>query len=284
MPKKPMPVGPPGKEGPSPPPPRAPDLPGGPSGPGSSESQRNPPPQEGGLPVSALVAKLITDIQVGIQAAFLQQVESTSREIEMLCALPEERLAEYLVPEEEVVAEFRRLFPPAERTETQSRIIAVAPYRPAVLEAAVEPAVLQKGLEEDPLIKRLTGYEIKPEDVREGRITPEGEKRIMEHLRMKIAKERLEAMKEVYRRGVPYILVDHGKITVKLAFYASPQESSQTQERSAKPASEFSAAVRPEAVPLKIEARVVNERNVEALGREAGAIGEIEISFKVDLR
>jgi hypothetical protein len=79
-------------------------------------------------------------------------------------------------------------------------------------------------------------------------------------------------------------LVDHGKITVKLAFYASPQESSQTQERSAKPASEFSAAIRPEAVPLRIEARVVNERNVEALAREAGAIGEIEISFKVDLR
>ena len=34
------------------------------------------------MPVSALVAKLITDIQVGIQAAFLQQMESTSREIE----------------------------------------------------------------------------------------------------------------------------------------------------------------------------------------------------------
>jgi hypothetical protein len=219
--------------------------------------------------------KLITDIQTGIQAAFLQQVESISREIEMLRALPEERLAEYLVPEEEVVAEFQRLFPPAERTETQSRISAGAPYRPAVPE---------KGQEEDPPIKRLTGYEIKPEDVREGRITPEGEKRILEHLRMKIAKERLEALKEVYRRGVPYILVDHGKITVKLAFYASPQESSQMQERSAKPASEFSAAVRPEAVPLRIEARVVNERNVEALGREAGAIGEIEISFKVDLR
>jgi len=275
VPKKPMPVGPPGKEGPSPPPPRAPDLPGGPSGPGSSEPQRNPPPQEGGLPVSALVTKLITDIQVGIQAAFLQQVESASREIEMLRALPEERLAEYLVPEEEVVAEFRRLFPPAERTETQSRISAGAPYRPAVPE---------KGQEEDPPIKRLTGYEIKPQDVREGRISPEGEKRIIEHLRMKIAKERLEAVKEVYRRGVPYILVDHGKITAKLAFYASPQESSQTQERSAKPASEFSGAVRPEAVPLRIEARVVNERNVEALGREAGAIGEIEISFKVDLR
>jgi hypothetical protein len=275
MPKKPMSVGPPGKEGPSPPPPRAPDLPGGPSGPGSSESQRNPPPQEGGLPVSALVAKLITDIQVGIQAAFLQQVETTSREMETLRALPEERLAEYLVPEEEVIAEFQRLFPPTERTETQSRISAGAPYRPAVPE---------KGQEEDPPIKRLTGYEIKPEDVREGRITPEGEKRIIEHLRMKIAKERLEAVKEVYRRGVPYILVDHGKITVKLAFYASPQKPSQPQERSPKPSAGFASAVRPEAMPLRIEARVVNEKNVEALGREAGAIGEIEISFKVDLR
>jgi hypothetical protein len=36
-----------------------------------------------------LVAKLITDIQTGIQAAFLQQVESTNREIETLRALPE---------------------------------------------------------------------------------------------------------------------------------------------------------------------------------------------------
>jgi len=205
MPKKPMPVEPPGKEGPSPPPPRAPHLPGGPSGPGSSEPQRNPLPQEGGFPVSVLVAKLITDIQTGIQAAFLQQVESTSREIEMLRALPEERLAEYLVPEEEAVAEFRRLFPPGERTETQSRISAGAPYRPAVPE---------KGQEEDPPIKRLTGYEIKPEDVREGRITPEGEKRIIEHLRMKIAKERLEAVKEVYRRGVP----DYGE-TLDPDFY-----------------------------------------------------------------
>jgi hypothetical protein len=89
VPKIPMPVGPPGKEGPSPPPPRAPDLPGGSSGPGSSESQRNPPPQEDGFPVSALVAKLITDIQTGIQAVFLQQVESTNREIETLRALPE---------------------------------------------------------------------------------------------------------------------------------------------------------------------------------------------------
>jgi hypothetical protein len=227
------------------------------------------------LPVSALVTKLITDIQVGIQAAFLQQVESTSREIEALRALPEERLAEYLVPQEDAISEFRRLFPPTERTETQSRMSAGVPYKSAVPE---------KGQEEDPPIRRLTGYEIKPQDVQEGRITPEGEKRIIEHLRMKIAKNRLEAVKEVYRRGVPYILVDHGKITVKLAFYASLQESSQTQERSAKPAAEVSSALRPEAMPLKIEARVVNEKNVEALGREAGAISEIEISFKVDLR
>ena len=275
MPKKPMPVGPPGKEDSAQLPPRAPDVPGGPSGPGHSEPQRNPSPPEGGFQVSALVAKLITDIQMGVQAAFLQQVESTSREIETLRALPEERLAEYLVPEEEVISEFRRLFPPTERTETQLRISASATYRPAVPE---------KGQEEDPPIKRLTGYEIKPEDVQEGRITTEGERRIIEHLRMKIAKERLEAVKEVYRRGVPYILVDHGKITVKIAFYASPQEPSQPQERSPKPAAEFSGAVRPEAIPLKIEARVVNEKNIEALGREAGAFGEMEISFKVDLR
>lgn len=160
-------------------------------------------------------------------------------------------------------------------TGTQSRVNAAAPYKPAVPE---------KGQEEEPPIKRLTGYEIKPEDVREGRITLEGEKRIIEHLRNKIAKERFEAVKEVYRRGVPYLLVDHGKITVKLAFYTSLQEAPKALERSPKPPAELSAAVRPGAIPLKIEARVVNEKNIEALGREAGAFGEIEISFKVDLR
>ncbi len=273
MPKKPMPVGPPGKKGP--PPPRTPDVPGGPSGQDPSEPQRNPSPPEGGFPVSALVAKLITDIQTGIRAAFIQQVEVASREIEILRALPEDRLAAYLVPEEEAVAEFQRLFPLTEKTEAQSRITAGMPYKPSVPE---------KGQEEDPPIKRLTGYEIKPEDVKEGRITPEGEARIRNHLRMKIAKERLEAIREMYRRGVPYILVDHGKITVKLAFYASPQKLPDTQKPSSTSAAAFSGAVRPEAIPLKIEARVVNEKNVEALGRDAGAIGEIEISFKVDLR
>jgi hypothetical protein len=256
-------------------PPGTPSLPGGPSGADPAEPQRNPEPPEGGFTVSALIAKLITDIQMGIQAAFLQQVESANREIETLRALPEERLAEYLVPEDEVVAEFQRLFPPTERAEAKSRISAGATYRPAVPE---------KGQEEDPPIKRLIGYEIKPEDVREGRITPEGERRIIDHIRKKIARDRLNAVKEVYRRGVPYILVDHGKINVKLAFYATPQESSKTQGRSPESTAVFSGAVRTEAIPLKIEARVVNEKNVEALGREAGAIGEIEISFKVDLR
>ena len=275
MPKKPVPVGPQGKEGSSPPPPRAPDSAGGPPGTGSSEPQRNPAPQEEGFSVSALVAKLITDIQTGIQAAFIQQVETTSKEIETLRALPEERLAEYLVPEEEAVTEFRQLFPQIWRSEAQARIKADIPYTPAVPE---------KGQEEYPPIKKLTGYEIKPEDVREGRLTSEGARRIIEHLRMKIAKERLEAVKEVYRRGVPYLLVDHGKITVKLAFYASPQKLPETHKSSSTSVAAFSGAVRSEAIPLKIEARVVNEKNVEALGRDAGAIGEIEISFKVDLR
>jgi hypothetical protein len=65
---------------------------------------------------------------------------------------------------------------------------------------------------------------------------------------------------------------------------ASRQGSSRTPERSPKPAAAFSGAVPPQAIPLKIEARMVNEKNIEALGREAGAIGEIEIAFKLDLR
>jgi hypothetical protein len=149
---------------------------------------------------------------------------------------------------------------------------------------AYKPASLENGQEEDPPIKRLTGYDIKPEDVREGQITPEGERRIKEQLRKKIATERLDAVKEVYRRGVPYILVDHGKLNVKLAFYTTLEGPSQTQERSPAPAAEVSRAVRPETIPTKIDVQVVNERNVEVLGREAGAFGEIEISFKVDLR
>jgi hypothetical protein len=226
------------------------------------------------LPLSALVAKLISDIQQGIQAAFLQQVETVRKEFELLQTLPEEKLIEYLVSEEEVESEFQRLFPVRQEGAQRKRMQGIA-YKPAIPE---------KGQEEDPPIKRLTGYDIKPEDVREGRITPEGERRIKEHLRKRIATERLVAVKEVYRRGVPYILVDHGKLNVKLAFYTTPQGSSQTQKRSPTPAAEVSRAVRPEAIPMKIVVQVVNERNVEVLGREAGAFGEIEISFKVDLR
>jgi hypothetical protein len=217
---------------------------------------------------------LISNVQQGIQAAFLQQVETVRKEFELLQTLPEEKLIEYLVPEEEVESEFQRLFTITQEGAQMKRMQGIA-YKPAIPE---------KGQEEDPPIKRLTGYDIKPEDVREGQITPEGERRIKEHLRKRIATERLDAVKEVYRRGVPYILVDHGKLNVKLAFYTTPQESSQTKERSPKPTAEFSRSVRPEAISMKIDVQVVNERNVEVLGREAGAFGEIEISFKVDLR
>ncbi|MEM4203142.1 MAG: hypothetical protein QXS54_03635 [Candidatus Methanomethylicaceae archaeon] len=93
-------------------------------------------------------------------------------------ALLEERLAKSLVLDEVVIAEFQRLFTITEKSETQLRISAGAPCKPAVPE---------KGQEEAPPIKRLTGYEIKPEDIREGRTSPEGERRIIEHLRMKIA-------------------------------------------------------------------------------------------------
>lgn len=264
----------PGLAGGGPPPPASPGPPGGPPGSGPSQPECNPPLPEAAFSISALVSKLIADIQIGIQAACLQQVESTSREIETLHALPEERLAEYLVPQEEAVSEFQRLFPQFEKADPSSRASIGTPYKPAVPE---------KGQEEDPPIKRLTGYEIKPEDVREGRITPDGERRIVAHIRTKIAKERLEAMNEVYRRGIPYILVDHGKITVKLAFYASPQQGSRPPQRSQRLA-QSSTAISVEAMPLKINVRLVNEKNIEALGREAGAIGDLEISFKVDLR
>jgi hypothetical protein len=191
-----------------------------------------------------------------------------------LQTLPEEKLIEYLVPEQEVESEFQRLFPVRQEGAQRKRMQGI-PYKPAIPE---------KGQEEAPPIKRLTGYEIKGQDVEGGCITAEAERRIKEHLRKRIATERLDAVKEVYRRGVPYILVDHGKLNVKLAFYTTPQGSSQTQERTPTPTAEFARSVRPEAISMKIDVQVVNERNVEVLGREAGAFGEIEISFEVDLR
>jgi len=143
---------------------------------GSQASPSSPGPH---LPLSALVAKLISDVQQGIQAAFLQQVETVRKEFELLQTLPEEKLIEYLVPEEEVEGEFQRLFPVRQEGAQVKRMQGIA-YKPAIPE---------KGQEEDPPIKRLTGYDIKLEDVRKGRITPEGERRIKEHLRKRIATE-----------------------------------------------------------------------------------------------
>ena len=148
------------------------------------------------------------------------------------------------------------------------------------------PAVAEEGREEDPPIRRLTGYEVRPEDLREGRITPEGERRIVEHLRVKMARERAGAVRELYRRGVPYLLVDHGRMAVKLALYVSPQQPGGPDggEVGRSAGGALSRAGAGEAVPFAVNVRVVNERNVEALGREASAIGEVEISFKVELR
>lgn len=253
---------------PHPRPPDPPEEPPRPAPPGVPP----PPTPEPGLSISALVAKLITDIQTGIQVALVQQVETTSRELEALGTLPDELLMAHLVPAEEVFLELQRLFPTPEKSGLPTGISAGAPYTPAVPE---------KGQEENPALKKLLGYEVKPGDVRADRITPDGERRIIEHFRKKRAEERKEALQEVYRRGVPYVLVDHGKITVKLAGYGPSQLPSRTQQPSLERSAQFSGVEMP--LPT-FKVRLVNERNIEALGREGGAIGELEISFKVDLR
>jgi len=230
---------------------------------------------------SQFTAVLIAETLDAVIAAQLDQEEKV-RGLQELAGLDPARFAEEVVSGEEVEEELARLFPAAERTHG---VMPGSPYVPAA-----------PGKEEDPPVEQVTGYIMKDEDwtrTDEGAvITEAGYKHILSHVRMSLATQQLANILQLVRRGIPRVIVDHGRVNTKLTFQLSRTRKSGNAgrvnvrgmgelraarlTRSGTPVMQLSRPV----VPFRLTVRPADLRRPELLRLSVNVVGEVEITFK----
>ena len=226
---------------------------------------------------SQFTATLIAETLDAIIEAQLGQEEKL-RELQEIAGFDVARFAEEVVSSEEVERELARLFPAAEGV---CGVMAGSPYMPP------EP-----GREEEPPVRLTTGYIMKDEDWErsdEGAvITEAGYQHITNHVRMNLATQQLANVLQLVRRGIPRVVVDHGRVNTKLTFRLSQTKSpggtvsggmemsKAAKLRSGAPLMQLPRPM----VPYRLTVRPADLRRPELLRLSVNLVGEVEITFK----
>jgi hypothetical protein len=211
-------------------------------------------------------AQLISETFQAVIRSLVQQ-EKEIRDTERIAALELEDFARLSVAEDTLRAEIIRLFPSKEGEDTESSIDPGSIYLPRA-----------NGQAEDPPIFILTGYRITKDDVKkdgeEGklRISGEGYARVQEKVRLLLAANYKDTIETMLQKGMPRVLVDHGRINTKFSFYLT-EGKEETKPKSSTTFISKSAFSR-------LSVRPVSNRTPEFLGLKVNVIGEVEITFK----
>jgi hypothetical protein len=211
-------------------------------------------------------AQLISETFQAVISSMVQQ-EKEVRDTERLTALGLEDFAKLSISEDTLRAEIIRLFPSKEGKDTESSIDPGSIYTPPTDKQA-----------EDPPIFLLTGYQVAKEDVKKDgetgklRITEDGYGHIKEKVRLTLAANYKEIIATILQKGMPRVLVDHGRINTKLSFYLTEGKEE------AKPKLPL-AFISKSALP-RLTVRPVSNRTPEFLTLTVNVIGEVEITFK----
>jgi hypothetical protein len=160
------------------------------------------------LGFAEFAAQVVAELHEGLLVAQNEQ-ESRRSKLAELSSLPLEEFARRFITNEQLEAELVRVFP-ASRGKTH-RIRAGASYA----------AKTSKHAESPPIQSKL-GIQLTPQDlrVRGGRtqLTQKGVKSIREALRMRLAEPRLKTLRQATTQGIPRLVLDSGRVNVKLIF------------------------------------------------------------------
>lgn len=211
-------------------------------------------------------AQLISETFQAVISSMVQQ-EKEVRDTERLIALGLEDFARLFISEDTLRAEIIRLFPSKEGKDTESSIDPGSIYVPQV-----------NGQAEDPPIFIIASYRVTKDDVKKDRetgklrITEDGYGHIKENVRLMLAASYKEIIATMLQKGMPRVLVDHGKINTKLSFYLTEGKEGVKP----KPSMSF---ISKSTLP-RLTVRPVSNRTPEFLTLTVNVIGEVEITFK----
>jgi hypothetical protein len=160
------------------------------------------------LGFAEFAAQIVAELHEGLLVAQNEQ-ESRRAKLAELSSLPIEEFARRFITNEQVEAELVRLFPA--RAGKAHRIRAGASYVTKTLKHAESPPIQSK-----------LGIQLTPQDLRvhSGRtqLTQKGVRNIREALRMRLAEPRLKTLRQAATQGIPRLVLDCGRVNVKLIF------------------------------------------------------------------
>jgi hypothetical protein len=202
-------------------------------------------------------ALLLTETLDAVISAQLSQ-EERIQEMATAVSLDPAAYAGSYISAEQLRVEIVRLFP---GVGGKSSVDQGEPYLPAEGSQTEVPPLLD-----------VCGYSIRKDDLQKGEqgmlmFSARGAVRIADCIAIPLAVRQQSALKNMTARGVPRVLVDHGRVSAKLTFRLDQLQTSTAGTPT---------------VPFKNKLRVqpVNSRGPEYLSLKTDITSEVEITFK----
>jgi hypothetical protein len=227
------------------------------------------------LGFAEFAAQIVAELHEGLLVA---QNEQESRRIKLaeLSSLPLEEFARRFITNEQVETELIRLFP-AGRGKAH-RIRTGTSYAAKTVKHAESPPIQSK-----------LGIQLTPQDlrVRGGRsqLSQKGVKSIRDALRIRLAEPRLKTLRQAATQGIPRLVLDSGRVNVKLIFRL--EELEKVGVRSAKrsvvvPLNTLVNMLKAESAQPRYQlvVRQVNEQTTTLPTTESSGIGELDLTLK----
>jgi len=202
-------------------------------------------------------ALLLTETLDAVISAQLSQ-EERIQEMATAVSLEPAVYADRYISTELLRVEILRLFP---GEGEKSSVDQGAPYR--------QPEGIQA---ETPPLFEVCGYTVRKDDLQRGEqgmlmFSARGAVRIADCIASLLAVRQQSALKSMVARGMPRVLVDHGRVSAKLTFRLDQQQA---------------AVAGATALPFKSKLQVqpVNSRGPEYFSLKTDITSEVEITFK----
>jgi hypothetical protein len=160
------------------------------------------------LGFAEFAAQVVAELHEGLLVAQSEQ-ESRRAKLVELSSLPPDEFARRFITNEQLEAELARLFPA--RRGQPHRIRAGGSYVAKTAKHAESPPIQSKlGIQLTPQDLRVRGRHIQ--------LTAKGVKNIREAARMRLAEPRLKTLRQAATQGIPRLVLDSGRVNVKLIF------------------------------------------------------------------
>lgn len=227
------------------------------------------------LGFAEFAAQVVAELHEGLLVAQNEQ-ESRRAKLAELSSLPLEEFARRFVTNEQVEAELVRLFPA--RRATSHRIRAGVNY----------VAKTGKHVEWPPIQAKL-GIHFTPQDlrVRGGRtqLSSKGVKTVRETVRMRLAEPRLKTLRQAATQGIPRLVLDSGRVNVKLIFRLAELEKIGVRNRKRSvivPLNTLVSMLKAESPQprYRLIVRQVNEQTTAVSPTQSSGIGELDLTLK----